>query len=71
MNEKKKLTPSERVNLHDDRLLESGGRVLNKIRLKCEANEALKLLQGDSKTSTTEIINGLLIEAAEKQGKDL
>lgn len=53
-----------RVKNHDERLRESGGRIINTLRLKPEAAAALANLESQGLGSPTAIISQLLIDRA-------
>lgn len=60
-----------RVKSYDDRLKESGGRVIHKLRLKPEAAKALAEMEQKGMGSPTAIINSLLVESkAMKDGDE-
>lgn len=61
-------TSTSRTEKHDKKLIESGGRKLNGIRLSPEASTALSDIE-KSGESATKAINRLLISEASNKGK--
>lgn len=67
----KKATSADRVRLHDERLIASGGRIIHKLRLSSDAAMALSVIGDSTNESATAIISRLIIDEAKiKQNRE-